>query len=187
MEKGLANTIGVSPLKIVITGPESTGKSTLAEQLARHYHSVFIPEYARTYIGQLTRPYVFEDLEHIAHRQVQDLKEYTALAENILFLDTYLIITKVWFDVVYKRCPQWVVESIKESKIDLYLLCSTDLPWEPDPVRENGGEMREQLFCMYQRELEHFGLNYRIVRGSGGDRLENAITIVDGFLHKINS
>jgi NadR type nicotinamide-nucleotide adenylyltransferase len=170
--------------KVVITGPESTGKSTLAEQLAKHYHSEFIPEYARTYVEKLNRPYVYEDLEHIAKRQIQDLKTYESNSNNIFFLDTYLIITKVWFDVVFHKHPDWIIESIKNSNIDLYLLCATDLPWQPDSVRENGGEKREQLFTMYQQELEKYGLNYRIVRGLGEERLDNATLFVDKILNK---
>jgi NadR type nicotinamide-nucleotide adenylyltransferase len=170
-------------LNVVVTGPESTGKSTLAIQLAKHYNTIFIPEYARTFVESLDRPYTYEDIEHIARRQVQDLKEYQSNARNILFLDTYLIITKVWFEVVYQRCPGWLVEAIQYPDISLFLLCSTDIPWEPDPVRENGGEMREKLFHIYQQELEKFGFPYRVITGIGPERLENAIRLVDSYLH----
>ena len=178
MEKGLQNN---KILKIVITGPESTGKSTLSEQLAKQYNTIFIPEYARTYVGNLTRPYTYNDVEHIAHQQVKEMKEYECKANGILFIDTYLIITKVWFDVVYQRCPYWLVEVLKQSHIDLFLLCNTDLPWEPDGIRENGGEMREKLFHIYQRELNNFSLPYAIVEGKGDKRLENAIELVNGY------
>jgi NadR type nicotinamide-nucleotide adenylyltransferase len=175
-----------SPLKIVITGPEATGKTTLAAQLAAHYRTVFVPEYAREYIEQLNRPYVFEDLEHIARRQIKEVEIFENQANRILFLDTYLIITKVWFDIVYKKCPFWVVEAIKRSDIDLFLLCQSDLPWTPDSVRENGGEMREKLFQIYKTELEHFGFNYGIVEGFEKVRLEKAIDLIDDKLNKIN-
>jgi len=184
MEKGSSIAMKRKTFKIVITGPESTGKSTLAEQLANHYHSDFIPEYARMYIQNLNRPYVYEDLENIAKRQVQDLKKYESLADKLLILDTYLIITKVWFDVVYQKYPPWIVEALKNSHIDLYLLCATDLPWEPDSVRENGGEQRERLFLMYKKELEQFGFNHRIVNGFGEKRLGKAISFIEEFLDK---
>jgi NadR type nicotinamide-nucleotide adenylyltransferase len=175
-----------SLFKIVITGPEATGKSTLAAQLAEHYHTVFVPEYARSYIESLNRPYIFSDVEHIARRQVQEYESFGHKASTILFLDTYLIITKVWFDVVYKKCPDWVIEAIKRSDIDLFLLCQTDLPWTPDNVRENGGEKREQLFRTYQTELEYFGFTYGIVEGSENDRLKKAISIIEDRLGTIN-
>jgi NadR type nicotinamide-nucleotide adenylyltransferase len=178
MEKGLQKD---KILKIVITGPESTGKSTLSEQLAKHYQTIFIAEYARTYVENLGRPYTFNDVEHIARRQIEELKENEGKANKIMFADTYLIITKVWFDVVYKQCPEWVTKAILQSDIDLYLLCSTDLPWEPDSVRENGGEMREKLFCIYEQELIKFNLPYVIVNGIGDERLENAVKLIEDF------
>ena len=109
------------------------------------------------------------------------------MANNILFLDTYLIITKVWFNVVYKKTPKWLDRSIRNSNIDLFLLCNTDVPWIPDLIRENGGEMREYLFNTYQNELEYYGFNYQIVKGSEEKRLVNAITLVDDYLGSIIS
>jgi len=181
MEKGLQKDI----LKIVITGPESTGKSTLSEQLAKHYHTVYIPEYARSYVENLNRPYTFEDVEHIAKQQVEDAKAYELKANKLLFLDTYLIITKVWFDVVYQHCPEWIIDAIRQSDIDLFLLCSTDLPWEADKVRENGGEMREELHHIYQQELENFKLSYAMVGGMGNQRLTNAVAIIDKYFEQL--
>src|ERR1035437_3028148 len=183
MEKGLQND---KILKIVITGPESTGKSTLSEQLAKYYNTIFIPEYARTYVENLKRPYTYDDVEHIAHQQVKELKEYEYKASGILFVDTYLVITKVWFDVVYQRRPNWIVEAVLQSNIDLFLLCSTDLPWEPDTVLENGGEMREKLFHIYQQELDSFRLPYATVEGKGAKRLANAIELVNRHKNSLN-
>jgi NadR type nicotinamide-nucleotide adenylyltransferase len=167
---------------IVITGPECTGKSTLAIDLARRYNTEYIPEYARIYIENLNRPYNYGDLELIAQRQINDFKEYQKKANRILFLDTYLIITKVWFDVVYNRCPAWIIQELQQHEIDLFLVCDTDIPWIPDNVRENGGEMREKLKSIYISEIEKFGYKYHLISGSGNQRLASAIDIIDNFV-----
>lgn len=170
------------PKTIVITGPESTGKSTLARDLAKHYNTIHIPEYAREYIENLSRPYEYSDLEIIAKRQVQDLKDSIDKANGFLFLDTYLIITKVWFDVVYDECPDWIIDEIENCNVDLFLVCDTSLPWEPDKVRENGGEMREILFERYINELEAFNLPYKIATGIGEERIRSAIQHIQTIL-----
>lgn len=167
---------------IVVTGPESTGKTTLTKDLAKHYNTAYIPEYAREYIENLNRPYEYSDLEIIAKRQVQDFKDSMDKANGYLFLDTFLIITKVWFDIVYDECPDWLIDEIENCNVDLFLVCDTTLPWEPDNVRENGGEMREILFERYINELEAFNLPYKIVTGTGEERIRSAIQHIKSFL-----
>jgi nicotinamide riboside kinase len=150
--------------------------------LARHFGTIFVPEYARKYVAGLNRPYTYEDVEHIANTQVRQLQEYSVHATGLIFLDTHLIITKVWFDEVFHRRPEWISKVIAAQEIDLYLLCHTDIPWVPDPVRENGGERREALYRIYRKELEHAGCPYAVVTGMGEDRLRNAIELVDYFI-----
>jgi nicotinamide riboside kinase len=167
-------------LKIAITGPESTGKTELTRKLAAHYNAAHIPEYARTYVEALTRPYNFLDVLHIANRQIELVKETNNLG-NYLFLDTELIITKVWMDIVFDHCPEWIDSSIRESKIDLYLLCDIDIPWVEDRVRENGGAMREKLFHIYEQLIVANGFAYRIISGIGDLRLNNALVAIEEF------
>lgn len=174
-------------IRIVITGPESTGKSTLSARLAQHYNTLCIPEYAREYIEKLTMPYTYDDVVHIAETQVRQLEEYSQKASRILFLDTYLIITKVWFDVVFKRRPDWIEQELLKHPVDFYLLCDTDIPWEADHVRENGGTRRKFLMDIYKKELLHFGCEYGIVQGVGDERFKNAIRLVDTFILKLTS
>jgi nicotinamide riboside kinase len=180
-------TVGDKIIRIVLTGPECTGKSTLAVQLAQYYSTLCLPEYAREYVGGLSRPYDYDDVVHIAETQVRQLEEYSNRANRILFLDTYLIITKVWFDLVFSRRPDWIVKELSQHSVDLYLLCDTDIPWEADPVRENGGTMREYLLGLYKKELIDFGCEYGIVQGSGDARLKNAIRLVENYIQKLTT
>jgi len=172
--------------KIVITGPESTGKTMLAEFLANHYHTQFVPEYAREYIGGLIRPYCYKDVEFIARKQVEMEKIFMEKASKILFYDTWLIITKTWFQVVYGKYPEWLDQKLRESSIDLYLLCYFDIPWIPDPLRENPGKMRKKLFHIYQDEIKKTAVPSGIVKGKGDTRFNNALEIVNRFLDNQN-
>lgn len=161
---------------IVITGPESTGKTELAKALSEKLNSVWIPEYARQYVENLDRPYDYDDVIQIAKYQVVQESEYTSkIGKGIIIFDTWLIITKVWLDLVYGKCPEWIPAHIRSSKIDLFLVCDTDLPWIADPVRENGGEKRKELFQLYCDEIRTFGFKYEIVSGFGDARTENAL------------
>jgi nicotinamide riboside kinase len=182
MEKRTGGSHDQKLIRVVITGPECTGKSTLTLQLARHYNALYIPEYAREYISGLSRPYNYSDVEHIAGIQVRQKDEYSRHAKGLLFLDTYLIITKVWFDLVFQRRPLWIDQELARNEINLFLLCDIDIPWEPDPVRENGGKMREILLQHYRKELEEWGYAYRLVKGYGEQRLQNAIRHVEDFI-----
>lgn len=166
--------------RIVITGPESTGKTRLSIMLANYYQCRLIPEFAREYIQKLNRPYEKEDVITIGKEQLERYNEIIQTGENVFF-DTWLIITKVWLKVVFKSDENWINNTIKEGKIDLYLLCATDLPWEPDSVRENGGQMREILFEMYKNELVTQRLPFRIIRGNGDERVNNAISAIDKY------
>ena len=162
-------------VKIVVTGPESTGKTDLSRSLAGYFGTDFIPEYARSYVEALDRPYSYEDVEHIAMYQRNDLKERIKQGNKIIILDTYLVITKIWFMEIYGRCPAWIDDCLEESGIDLFLLCYYDLEWIEDPVRENPGQRREYLFDKYKLEIEKLGIPCELVKGSGQLRFQKAV------------
>ena len=162
--------------RIVVTGPESTGKTELAQALAEKLNSIWVPEYARQYVENLNRPYDYDDVVQIAQYQVAQEAEYALkIGKGLIIFDTWLIITKVWLDLVFGKCPEWVFDHIRSTKIDLFLVCDTDLPWVADQVRENGGEKRKELFHLYCNEIRAFGFNYEIVSGFGDERTANAM------------
>jgi NadR type nicotinamide-nucleotide adenylyltransferase len=166
------------PFKIVLTGAESTGKSTLAQALSHHYQTIWVPEIARVYIENLSNKYTYNDIENIARMQIETEKKIDP-AHQIIIFDTWLIITKVWFDFVYGKHPNWLHDEICKSKIDLFLVCDIDMPWTEDPVRENGGENRKILHKTYINELKTYNFEYRIVNGQNSERLANAIKHID--------
>ena len=147
-------------MRIAIIGPESTGKTSLAKSLAERYHYTYIPEYARSYVEQLSRPYTEDDVLAIAQHQIDEL----ALTDSDILYDTELIITKVWLEHKYGRCPAWVDEAIARYPMDLYLLCYPDIEWRADPTRENP-HIREALFRRYEQEIQRTRVPYIVVRG----------------------
>jgi nicotinamide riboside kinase len=170
-------------IRIVLTGPESTGKTKISEFLAEKLNAEWIPEYARYYMSSLSGKYNYDDVEHVARKQVEDYHKYTQ--PGIVIFDTWLIITKVWFQRVYKRMPEWLEEEISNLKIDLFLLCEPDIPWEEDPVRENDGKTRITLYNLYKEEILRLGVSYRVIKGYGEIRNLNALKAVEEFVKEL--
>ncbi len=171
--------------KVAVTGPESTGKSFLCRELAAHYNTAYVPEYAREYLDKLGREYIEDDLLEIARGQLDEEQKMASslLARPIrplLFCDTELIVTKIWSMYKYNRCHPWILEQIEKNTYDLYLLCDIDLPWEPDPQREHP-QLRQYFFDWYLEELESYGFQYAIIRGLKHERVKNGIEVVNSF------
>jgi NadR type nicotinamide-nucleotide adenylyltransferase len=168
-------------LKIVLTGPESTGKTTLAQQLARHFGTIWVPEFARSYLDDLHRPYEQHDLLEIAKGQVELEESFSKKANGLLFLDTSLEVIKVWSEVRYGRCHPWILEQCQQRRHDLYLLCQPDVPWAFDPQRENPGD-REFLFEIYRKELTALNAEFVELAGVNRHRFQNAVNTISIFL-----
>lgn len=165
--------------KIAIIGPECTGKTALSKELATFFNCKWVPEYARTYIEKTGPRYTYEDVEHIASVQLNQINAAENDSNEFIFFDTELIITKVWFNLVFNKKPEWLDEAIRNSNFDLYLLCVPDIPWEPDPVRENGGENRNKLFAMYREQLQLYNFKYVEISGVGEIRHQNARILIN--------
>ncbi len=167
--------------RIAITGPESTGKSQLADELAMHYKTRWVAEYAREYLDLINRPYTYDDILQIAQGQLERENISAVKAHEVLFCDTDFTVCKIWCEYKYKQCHPWILDTFIHHTYDLYLLCNTDLPWEFDPQRENPNES-EELFKIYQATLKAKNFPFEIVNGYGVERLKNAIAFVDKVL-----
>ncbi|MDQ3290845.1 MAG: ATP-binding protein [Bacteroidota bacterium] len=168
-------------IKVGITGPESTGKSTLAEQLGNYYGAVWVPEYAREYLAGLTRSYTQADVEKIAEGQLARMNKAIEQAPKLIFFDTELTVLKIWLKNAYGTLPTWLEPAIYQQNIDLYLLMDIDLPWEPDPQREHP-HLRQFFYDWYQRELQEHSFNFVTISGSYTDRFEAARQQIDKLL-----
>jgi NadR type nicotinamide-nucleotide adenylyltransferase len=180
--------------KVVVIGPESTGKSTLCEQLARHYHTVWCPEFARDYLLKYGKNYLYDDLLTIAKGQLLLEDEYTGKLEREqmtderqpptvnrhLIIDTDMYVMKVWCEFVFGKCHQWILDRITERKYDLYLLCKPDLPWIKDELREYPDEARRiKLYHFYKDLLVNQPVPWIEISGNYEERLLKAINAVN--------
>lgn len=167
--------------RIAITGPESTGKSVLAKKLAEHFNTLWVEEYARSFLTNLNRQYVYDDILHIAMQQMHQEDLLASKANKLLFCDTDLLVTRIWCEVKFKKCHSWIIEEMKNRKYDLILLCDIDLNWEPDPLRENP-DNRSHLFNLYNKALIESGSGFNIVTGLGNERFQNALRFVEKII-----
>jgi NadR type nicotinamide-nucleotide adenylyltransferase len=174
----------MSPQKIVIIGPESTGKSSLCAALAAHYHTAWVPEYAREYLLTHGCDYRPEDLLAIARGQVMLEDRYStqavAAGQELLFIDTDLYVIKVWSEFVFDRCDRWILEQIAARRYDAYLLCRNDLPWVKDELREYPDPViRERLYYIYRDILIQQDTPWAEIGGQGEERVAAGIAAVD--------
>jgi nicotinamide riboside kinase len=192
--------------KIVIIGPESTGKSTLCEMLATHFNTKWVPEFAREYLLKNGNNYSFDNLLTIAKGQLsleeKITKELTVDSLQLteenknrtsyishhtfhkpLFIDTDMYVMKVWCEFVFNNCHQWIIDQIISRKYDLYLLCNTDLPWTKDELREYPDlETREKLFHIYKDIMINQNTPWVEIKGMNEERIQSAIAAVNNIL-----
>ncbi len=189
-------------LKIAVVGPESCGKTTLAEELMFHYHGGYISEVSREYLDELDRPYEEHDLlemarsleelhagaaefarEHEAVITGQELRKVTRVRRP-MFYDTDMLNIKIWSAEKYGRVHPEIERMVRETTYTWRLLCRPDIPWVPDPYRENPHD-RDRLFEIWERELKAYGFPYTIIEGDREQRLRTATNMVDVLLQGV--
>lgn len=186
--------------KIVIVGPESTGKSTLCEKLAAHYNTIWVKEYAREYLLKNGTDYTFENLLDVAKGQLaleetavaclsltrenQNVQQ-PAINNQLIFIDTDMYVLKVWCEFVFDKCHNWILNQIVDRKYDLYLLGNIDAPWVKDELREYPDlVIREKLYHHYKDIMINQKEPWVDISGNYEERLQKAIAAVDELLLK---
>ena len=169
---------------VVVTGSESTGKTTLAGDLARHFETAWAPEFSRTYLDEKTArtglPLDASDVEPIARGQIAVEDRAIAEARGLAVLDTDLVSTTVYARHYYGSCPAWIDQAARERRGDLYLLCDIDVPWVADQARDRPHD-RAHMHGLFVAALEALGARYVTIRGSWAERRQLAIAAVSSL------
>ena len=173
-------------IKVVLFGPESTGKTTLSQQLARYYNTVWVPEYAREYLQEKwnneRKTCEPKDLLPIAEGQMRLENQLSDKATKILICDTDLLETKVYSEAYYVgHCDPLLEKYALKNHYDLYLLTYIDTPWVGDDLRDKPDE-RDKMFNYFKETLEKYDRNFIILEGDRGARLKTAVSTIDGMM-----
>lgn len=175
-------------VKVVLFGPESTGKTTLSKQLAAHYKTQWVPEYMRAYLEEKWNSkkelIQKEDLIPIAKGQLNLQKEAAQRADNLLICDTNLLELKVYSEYYYDGyCPKFIKTEATKNNYSIYLLTYIDIPWEPDILRDRPNN-REEMFHLFETELIKQNFPYKVLKGNEKERFNSAVEVIDKLLMK---
>jgi NadR type nicotinamide-nucleotide adenylyltransferase len=171
--------------KIVIIGPESTGKSELCIYLSQHFKTNYVPEYARQYLEIKSEAYTISDLTQIAKGQILAEDSLIQSANNLLFCDTDAIVIQIWSEVKFNACDKYILDIISNRVYDFYLLMDIDLPWQYDALREAPHlKDRELLLLHYKEILQNYHTPFALISGIHEQRQQNAILAIEKFLKK---
>lgn len=167
--------------RVTVTGSESTGKSWLANLLARRFQTVCVPEFAREYVIHKGAPLDASDVEPIAHEQIRLENTMLPGARDVAILDTDLVSTVVYAEHYYGVCPPWVERAAGERLADHYLLCDIDVPWAADAARDQP-HAREQIHAAFVDRLDRYRAAYTVIRGMWERREATAVNAVEALL-----
>ncbi len=164
--------------KVVFTGPESTGKTTLAKMLATHLNLPYVKEYAREYLNNLGHPYGYEDVLNIAMLQMSEEEKIKSIHPPVLICDTDLLTIKIWSEDKFHKCEHWLTHAFVDRAAEVYFLCTPDFSWQPDPLREDP-ERQNQLYQIYKDYLIHFKIRFIELTGS----IENRMNLTLAYMN----
>ena len=170
-------------IKVCFYGPESTGKSTMARRMAKHYHTVFVPEVAREMVT--SNQFTEEEIVRIGEAQTKRVLEQAKVANLILFCDSDLITTQIYAEIYLKKVPKALIDLEKKIKYDQYLLFDIDIPWVADGLRDLG-ERRSEMMEVFRNKLESRKIPYTLISGSLEQRERVIISVVDNLLKKFS-
>lgn len=168
-------------IRVVLTGSESTGKSSLAWRIAKQFDADYVPEFVRGYAEKKGGVLSFADHGPIARGQIAIEDEHIATGKPLLIQDTDLLSTVLYCDHYFGQCPRWIVDAANERKPDLYLLCDIDIPWIADGVRDRG-HLREEMQKLFRDAVLRSRVPFALVTGEGDARFSCATEAIDNFL-----
>lgn len=168
-------------MRVVLTGSESTGKTTLARRLAEHFNAALVPEFVRGYAEAKGGIIDFEDHGPIARGQMALEDVHTVGGASLVVQDTDLLSTVVYCEHYFGKCPDWIREAAAARRPDLYLLCEIDVDWVHDGVRDRG-HMREAMQQLFRDAVLNTGVPTAAIAGDWPERLQRAIDAIDALL-----
>ena len=168
--------------RVVVTGSECTGKTTLARALAAHYETAWVPEYARQFVLEKGAAPDHTDVTTIARGQIDLEQTIAANRPRLLIQDTDLLSTAIYSRHYYGDCPIWIEEAVRQRAPDLYLLADIDVPWVPDGEQRDRGDRREEMQALFRHELISNEFEFVEVSGSLACRMRGSISAIDLLL-----
>lgn len=168
-------------IRVVVTGSECTGKTTLAEALADHYNTVWVPEFARQFVLEKGAAPAYADIDAMARGQIELEDAFAGKAQSLLVQDTDLLSTVVYSRHYYGDCPPWVEDALLERSADLYLLAGIDVPWISDGNLRDRGDRRQEMQELFRRALIDYGFDFCAIHGPIRRRLRESVSAIDSL------
>lgn len=165
-------------MKFAFTGPESSGKTTLSKAIAEKIQANYYPEFSREYLNKRNGTYTKKDLDEIALGQFEFINQIDK--KNQVY-DTEMLVIQIWSEFKYHSCSELILNLVQQQQIDHYFLCSPDIPYEEDPLRECP-EQRDELFDIYLNKLTTYKVPFSIIKGTPSERIEKTLEIILNLL-----